>query len=224
MSINIKNRTITHGDYLRLLFAMLLLFINGNLFAYDFEVDGIYYHILNGNEVAVTYKQKDKATSTYSGNLIIPSSVMYANKNYSVTRISERAFYDCSITSITIPSSIKTIEKEAFFGCSRIKTLYIPYSVITISNMAFRSCQKLSSIQVDANNSVYDSRGDCNAIIETASNTLIVGSSNTIIPNNVTAIGDYAFEGRYGLTSIIIPSSVITIGSSALSGCVFRAL
>ena len=70
-------------------------------------------------------------------------------------------------------------------------------------------------MSVDAGNTKYDSRGNCNAIIETETNTLLYGTKNTIIPNTVTSIGGGAFNGCSGLTTITIPNSVTSIGSSA---------
>ena len=66
----------------------------------------------------------------------------------------------------------------------------ITYSVTSIGGSAFEGCKSLTNITVDENNTKYDSRNGCNAIIETASNTLIVGCQNTIIPNSVTSIGN----------------------------------
>ena len=84
---------------------------------------------------------------------------------------------------------------------------------------AFEGCTGLTNIVVDAGNSVYDSREGCNAIIETATNTLVAGCKNTIIPNSVTSIGSNAFENCRRLTSVTIPNSVTSIGNSAFEGC-----
>ena len=77
----------------------------------------------------------------------------------------------------------------------------------------------MASIVVESGNAVYDSRDNCNAIINTASNELIAGCQNTVIPNGVTNIGGLAFSGRSGLTSVTIPNSVTSIGGSAFAGC-----
>ena len=137
-----------------------------------------------------------------------------------VTTIGLSAFDECSgLTSLTIPNSITTIGTSAFEGCSGLTSLTIPNSVMTIDNYAFSGCSGLTSIVVEAGNPVYDSRNDCNAIIQKSNNHLILGCQTTIIPNNVTTIGTNAFEGCSSLTSLTIPNSVTTIEPGAFSGC-----
>ena len=161
----------------------------------------------------------------------------------SVTSISQKAFEACSgltsvnipnslkwiekgtfagcknLTSITIPNSVTYIGKEAFKSCSGLTSLTIPNSVTSIDSQAFEGCSGLTSIVVEEGNSEYDSRDNCNAIIETSTNQLILGCQNTKIPNSVTSIGERAFYGCSGLTSIAIPSSVTTIEWYAFYRC-----
>ena len=138
----------------------------------------------------------------------------------SVTSIGICAFYECyGLTSVTIPNSVTSIGSRAFEGCTRLKSVTIGNSVTSIGNYAFRGCSGLTSIKVESGNSVYDSRENCNAIIETATNTLISGCKNTIIPNSVTKIGNHAFDECTGLTSITIPNSVTSIGDYAFYYC-----
>ncbi len=95
----------------------------------------------------------------------------------------------------------------------------IPASVTSIGDGAFSNCHGLTSIKVQEGNKRYDSRDNCNAIIETATNTLIIGCDASVIPSSVTAIGDEAFVGCYGFKNLEIPSSVKTIGDLAFFYC-----
>ena len=134
--------------------------------------------------------------------------------------IGDAAFRACSgLTSVNIPSSVTIIGQQAFDSCSGLTSVTIPSSVTSIGKYAFSNCSSLTSIAVERGNTVYDSRDNCNAIIETGTNALITGCKNTIIPNSVKSIGYYAFYGCSGLTSVTILNSVTSIGENAFYGC-----
>ena len=144
-------------------------------------------------------------------DLTIPSSI---------TSIRDYAFYGCScLTNVTIPNTVISIGNYAFYSCYGLKSIEIPQSVTTIGNKAFHGCSNLTSIIVSEDNLYYDSRDNCNCIIETSTNHLLKGCHNSFIPNSVISIGESAFSGCSGLKSVNIPNSIISIGESAFSGC-----
>ena len=136
-----------------------------------------------------------------------------------ITSIRESAFMYCmELKDVVIPNSVTAIESWAFHS-SGIKSFVLPNSVTSINGTAFEGCLNLTSLKVESGNTVYDSRDKCNAIIETQSNSLIIGCKNTIIPDGVTSIGSAAFRNCRGMTSITIPNSVSSIGSQAFLDC-----
>ena len=130
-------------------------------------------------------------------------------------------FLDCdnNITTLVIGNNVKAIPETAFRDCGGITSLHIPASVSHIGFMAFEGCGAVASIVVDANNPVFDSRNNCNAIIETATNTLVRGCHNTEIPAEVRTIGKAAYAGCTHITSFVIPPTIDTLEVAAFRGC-----
>ena len=138
----------------------------------------------------------------------------------SVTGIGDWAFSDCTgLKDITIPDSVTSIGESAFYGCTGLTSITIPNSVTEIGSGAFGGCTGLTSIVVDPDNPVCHSDGNC--LIQTEEKVLVGGCKTSVIPTDgsVTSIGNYAFQGCTGLTSIAIPDSVTSIGYAAFNGC-----
>ncbi len=143
-------------------------------------------------------------------NSIIPNSV---------TSIGKYAFHNCTgLAKLTLPNSLESIDDRAFEGCSGLTELTLPNSVTSIGEYAFDGAG-LEKITVESENSCYDSRDNCNSIIETETNTLIIGCKNSIIPNSVTSIGKYAFHNCTGLAKLTLPNSLESIDDRAFEGC-----
>ena len=142
-----------------------------------------------------------------------------------VKNIYEHAFTYCKgLKSIEIPNGVTRIDDGAFSGCDGLTSITIPSSVKSIGVSVtkkvmnvFSYCRGLESITVDINNPSYKSINNC--LLTKDGKTLIAGCKNSIIPDGVTNIGNYAFSGCNGLTSIILPDSVTTIGIYAFSRC-----
>lgn len=180
--------------------VLAILALSGmSIHAYDFYVDGIYYNF-SGDEATVTYGPY--ASYPYSGSVVIPESVTYNGNTYSVTSIGNSAFSGCSgLTSIAIPNSVTSIGKEAFRGCSGLTSVHIT-DLTAWNNITFED--------IESQPLYY------------AHHLFLNGQEITgdfVIPEYLTQIGNYAFCGCSGLTSVIIPESVIYIGAGSFYNC-----
>lgn len=198
-------------SFLLVLFAFSLLTLN----AQDFTYGDLEYSV-NYDDVTVTVTgHVDGYEAT--GTLNIPTLAYYNGNGYTVTIIDSYAFYHCDglTGTLVLPNTIEEIGDDAFDYCGFTGTVNIPASVEDIGYTPFYCCDGIEGFVVDPANSYYDSRDNCNAIIRTYSNKLVIGCKNSTIPNTVVMIDEDAFNHVSGLTSITIPNSVTTIGGWA---------
>ena len=190
--------------------------------AYDFMEDGIAYDInSDGATVSVTYEKESQvpAYDPLTTAVDIPSTVIHDGTTYTVTAIGDFAFCWCrDLPAVTIPETVTYIGMNAFYCCYALSEVFIPKNVSAIEEDAFSYNIGMTKMVVDSNNSVFDSRDNCNAIIMTSNNSLIAGCNTTVIPNTVKEIAYYAFAGAR-FTEIDIPASVEMIGESAFMQC-----
>lgn len=185
----------------------------------------------NSIEVIDEFAFKDCKTLTHieipNGVKKIGSEAFYGCTNLveiampnSIEEIGNCALKGCkSLPHIKIPNGVRKIGSEAFYGCSGLTSIFIPDSVKSIGRSAFAYCSAITTLCVANDNMTYDSRDSCNAVIKTATNSLIAGCKNTIIPDGVKTIGDFAFNGCTELIKISIPDGVTSIGELAFCNC-----
>ena len=200
--------------------TLILLLCCVSVSAHDFEVDGIYYNITSEEDLTVEVTERN-----YSGEVIIPSYVIYEGIEYSVTRIGFDAFHYCNLTSITIPEGVTSIGDDAFYDCS-LTSITIPESVTRIGQEAFRGCTGELIVNCNIPMSAFSRSnftkvtiGDNVTTIGQAAFSSCSSLASIAIPESVTSIGSGAFNGCSSLTSITIPESVTSIGSGVFLDC-----
>ena len=166
-------------------FILLLVLFLGfhSAWAHIVEVDGIYYYL---NSEDKTASVTDWWGSYYSGEIVIPETVIFDGTRYSVTSLGDECFRGCSsLTSITIPNSVTSLGSYCFYGCSSLTSITIPNSVTSLGDWCFYGCSSLTSITIP--NSATSLANHC---FEGCSSL-----TSITIPNSVTSLGDWCFYG-----------------------------
>ena len=188
----------------------------------EFVAGDIKYVVNDDAEsVVVTYTELD-SHDNYKGLTAanIPATVVYNNKNFRVSGIGEKAFKNCDdLASVVLPEGIDSIGRAAFHTCPNLSELNVPASVTWVNIEALRACNNMTKITVAGGNTVYNSANGCNAIVETATKTLVAGCKTTVVPSDTKMIGDYAFAEHDGIETMILPATVDTIGKQAFDSC-----
>ena len=186
-----------------------LLILQRNSDCHDFECNGIYYRIVNDMSgiVMVTYKGKEWESydNEYKGSVVIPDSLTYRNRTYRVTEIDDYAFCGCSsMTSVSIPASVRLVGFCTFSGCVGLKEVHI---------------SDLSSWCKQSFYDILDCTGD--SPLNFADALYLNGEliTDLVVPEDVTEIGAHAFEGYEKLRSVVLHNGIDAIHKSAFLGC-----
>lgn len=189
-----------------LLSMLLLLLVSVTAYAYDFESNGLKYHILSEEDRTVEVANNE----WISGDIEIPRNLVYNSRTYTVTSIGDNAFSSCiDMTSVIIPNSVTSIGKSAFAYCYKLASVTIPNSVSSIGEDAFFKCTSLTSVTIPNSIKFIEK----NMFWECFSLTSIT------IPNSVIFIDKWAFYSCSSLTSVTIPNSVVSINTEAFMNC-----
>lgn len=170
--------------------------------------------------VAANSKKLEEAVEKFKADYPdIPLEAPYVVRVKGKTVKSRSFMGDSSVGVVLIAEGVTAIEMQAFATCENLKTVEIPASIADIAYFALYECVNLERMIVSPDNPAYDSRNNCNAIIDSASNVLLFGCRNTTIPDGVLAIANNAFRLCSKLESIDLPDTVTTISSQAFIGC-----
>ena len=214
----------------KILFTLIMLLSSTMIWAYDFVIDGIFYSVISMTDLTVKVVSEDETyTKSYSGNVVIPNSIVYRDRTFNVIEIAGKAFMKCpQLTSVSIPKSVSIISSDAFNESINIEKIIIEdgdsilltnrcFNNMSISTLYqgrnidfdFKNCRNLKKITLGSNVTTINRQAfeGCLSLTEID------------LPNSVETIGGFAFNGCSSLTEIDLPNSVETIGESAFNDC-----
>lgn len=215
---------------LKKLMLIVTLLTSLNTFAYDIQIDNIYYYV-NVNDFTCEVTSKDANYNSYSGDIIIPETVTYKTKILRVTGIGYNAFYNCTdLTSVTIGKSVTVIKENAFYNCSGLESITIPNSVTRIDNYAFSGCSSLKELIIeDGTNSLslgkcsysytfdgWTRSANCGLFFKSPIETVYIGRN---INNDYPPFYDDIEGGNINIKSAIIGNSVTNIRYATFYKC-----
>ena len=167
-----------------------------------FEVDGIYFDCLTSNTVKVVIAPEGHE---YKGDIVIPTSVTYDGKEYTVTQVSREAFWEnTALTSVVIPSTVTSLEEYTFYGCTALESVRLPETLVKVPEGLFYNCPSLT--EVNFPESLKTIAGY--AFTKT-------GLNNLILPDGITSIGEYAFGNMPSIETVHLPASIVTVSEMA---------
>ncbi|MCD7971047.1 MAG: leucine-rich repeat protein [Candidatus Azobacteroides sp.] len=215
----------------QVLFSVVCLFSVSQLWAYDFEVGGIYYN-KEGKNVLVTYSSL--SYGSYRGDVIIPETVSYQGVTYQVTGIDHESFKNCpELTSVIIPDNVVNIGYSAFEDCTGLTAISLPKHLTRIEHSAFSGCINLASVSF-AENISYIGREtfeDTEWYKKLPDGIIYIGNvlykykgdmplnTSIKVKEGIKSIGWLAFGFCENLTSVVLPASLVEIGDYAFSNC-----
>ena len=226
-------KTKIHTQFYKvMLLAALLVAIALPCSAYDFMVDGIAYGFVSNDSTAVQVVPISK-TEYYTGDIVVPATVEHDGKSYNVTAIGMHAFVFCSgMTSIELPSSIKTIEPGAFMNCYGLTSIDLPEGLESIGNLAFVACENLETVTIpstvqDIGYMAFNMNFKLRQItipegvevIKYMTFSECRALKDVVLPQSLKAIGTQAFSNCKQFSMVVIPDAVVEIGNEAFSNC-----
>jgi hypothetical protein len=185
-----------------------------------FDYGGFFYRVLSGSKKTVRVDFIDGFT--FSGDIVIPSTIKYMTKTFTVTAINMGSFYNnTGLTSVTFPNTLTDIGYRSFARCNGLKAINIPGSVTNIDISAFEQCENIAKFTVDTTNTTYSSN---DGMLLNAKGNMIVsypigGPTEFTVPNYITSFGEGSFYCCDKLTKLTVPNTVTWIGDRALYGC-----